>query len=257
MGGLTEARPKCLIELAGKTLLDWQIRALAEAGITEITLVTGYLEHLLRDAHPRTITNARWRETNMVRSLMCARSLLSSFPAIVSYADILYHPGALGALLATNAGIALTYDTRWEELWRERFADPLADAESFRVQDGWLVDIGRRIARPDEASGQYMGLLLFRPEGWRAVESFLAGLPASTVDRLDMTGMLRQMMSAGTRVAAVPVAGGWCEVDSASDVVLYERRLAEQARGDRPWAHDWRGYGRGADFWKPATDSAT
>ncbi|MGH8661182.1 MAG: NTP transferase domain-containing protein [Burkholderiales bacterium] len=240
MGGLTDAKPKCLIELAGKTLLDWQIQALAVAGITENTLVTGYLEHLLRDAHPRAITNARWRETNMIRSLMCARELLSSFPAVVGYADILYHPSALRALLATRSGIALVYDTMWEELWRERFADPLADAESFHAQDGWVVDIGRRISRPDEANGQYMGLLLFRPEGWVAVEGFLAGLAPSTVDRLDMTGMLRQMVSAGTRIEAVSVAGGWCEVDSASDIALYERRLAEQARGGRPWAHDWR-----------------
>jgi len=240
MGGLTDARPKCLIELGGKTLLDWQIQALAQLGITEITLVTGYLEHLLRAAHHRTISNARWRDTNMVRSLMCAREILSSFPAIVSYADILYHPSALRALLATRSGIALAYDTMWEALWRERFANPLADAESFRAQNGWVVDIGRKVASLDEVHGQYIGLLLFRPEGWSAAEGFLAGLSASTVDRLDMTGMLRQMVAAGTRVAAVPIAGGWCELDSASDLALYERRLAEPARGGRTWSHDWR-----------------
>lgn len=246
MGGLTQAKPKCLIELEGKTLLDWQIQALAEVGITETTLVTGYLEHLLRDGKYRTISNARWGETNMVRSLLCARELLSSFPAIVSYADILYTPSALRALLATQSGIAIAYDTLWEELWRERFADPLADAESFQAQDGWVVDIGRRITRLGDANGQYMGLLLFRPEGWGAVEAFLGGLAASAVDRLDMTGMLRQMVSKGGRIAAVPVAGGWCEVDMASDVALYQRRLAERARGGRPWTHDWRGHGRHA-----------
>jgi choline kinase len=246
MGGITDARPKCLIELAGRTLLDWQVRALSQLGITDITLVTGYLEHLLRDGRHRTIFNPRWRDANMVRSLMRAHEILSSGPAIVSYADILYHPSALRALLATRHGIALAYDTSWEELWRERFADPLADAESFEARDGWVVDIGRKITRLDEANGQYMGLLLFRPEGWSAVEGFLAGQPAPTVDRLDMTGMLRQMVSAGVRIAAVPVAGGWCEVDAPSDIALYERRLAEQARGGRSWAHDWRGEDRPA-----------
>ena len=249
MGSVTEAKPKCLVELAGKTLLEWQVEALSRAGITDVTLVTGYREELLRGARHRTISNARWREMNMVRSLMCAREILASFPAIVSYADILYHPGALNALLATNAGIALTYDTRWEELWRERFADPLADAESFEARDGWVVDIGRRMVSLDVIQGQYMGLLLFRPDGWRTAENLLAGMPAQSVDALDMTGMLSSLVSAGTRVAAVPVAGRWCEVDSAADVALYERRLAEAARGGRPWAHDWRA--------NPATDSAT
>ena len=240
MGSVTEAKPKCLVELAGKTLLEWQVEALSRAGITDVTLVTGYREELLRGARHRTISNARWREMNMVRSLMCAREILASFPAIVSYADILYHPGALNALLATNAGIALTYDTRWEELWRERFADPLADAESFEARDGWVVDIGRRMVSLDGIQGQYMGLLLFRPDGWRTAENLLAGMPAQSVDALDMTGMLSSLVSAGTRVAAVPVAGRWCEVDSAADVALYERRLADAAGGGLPWAHDWR-----------------
>jgi choline kinase len=243
MGSVTEAKPKCLVELAGKTLLEWQVEALSRAGITDVTLVTGYREELLRGARHRTISNARWRETNMVRSLMCAREILASFAAIVSYADILYHPGALNALLATNAGIALTYDTRWEELWRERFADPLADAESFEARDGCVVDIGRRMVSLDGIQGQYMGLLLFRPDGWRTAENLLAGMPARSVDALDMTGMLSSLVSAGTRVAAVPVAGRWCEVDSAADVALYERRLAEAAGGGLPWAHDWRAGG--------------
>jgi hypothetical protein len=95
----------------------------------------------------------------------------------------------------------------------------------------------------DGIQGQYMGLLLFRPDGWRTAENLLAGMPARSVDALDMTGMLSSLVSAGTRVAAVPVAGRWCEVDSAADVALYERRLAEAAGGGLPWAHDWRAGG--------------
>ena len=43
MGGRTEAKPKCLSVLAGKTLLDWQLEALRAAGIGDIGIVRGYL----------------------------------------------------------------------------------------------------------------------------------------------------------------------------------------------------------------------
>ena len=35
-------RPKCLVELVGKSLLEHQLAALRAAGITDITMVTGY-----------------------------------------------------------------------------------------------------------------------------------------------------------------------------------------------------------------------
>ena len=44
---LTDERPKCLVELHGKALLDWQLEALREAGIKKIGIVTGYKRELL------------------------------------------------------------------------------------------------------------------------------------------------------------------------------------------------------------------
>ena len=42
MGALTDAKPKCLLSINGKTLLERQIDALKKAGISEIAIVTGY-----------------------------------------------------------------------------------------------------------------------------------------------------------------------------------------------------------------------
>src|SRR3546814_17063406 len=39
---LTESRPKCLIELSGRSLLEWQLLALRRAGIDEVVIVTGF-----------------------------------------------------------------------------------------------------------------------------------------------------------------------------------------------------------------------
>lgn len=39
---LTENRPKCLIPLSGRPVLEWQLRNLAAAGVEEAVVVTGY-----------------------------------------------------------------------------------------------------------------------------------------------------------------------------------------------------------------------
>ena len=44
---LTNDKPKCLVELFGKSLLEWQIEAFQSSGITDITIVSGYKSDLI------------------------------------------------------------------------------------------------------------------------------------------------------------------------------------------------------------------
>ena len=42
MRSLTDASPKCLTEIAGKTLLEWQMSTMRYAGIDDMIVVRGY-----------------------------------------------------------------------------------------------------------------------------------------------------------------------------------------------------------------------
>ena len=50
---LTKNKPKCMVNLFGKTLLEWQISVFKKCGISDITIVTGY-RHELIDFHGLT-----------------------------------------------------------------------------------------------------------------------------------------------------------------------------------------------------------
>lgn len=228
MGTATKQKPKCLAELGGRPLLDWQVGALRRAGVTELAVVRGYCGQLLENrGADRLFDNPRWSETNMVRSLAAATEWLRAEPCVVSYSDIVYHPSAPQSLAAVSAWLAITYAPRWFDLWSRRFADPLADAETFRLApDGTVREIGQRPRTVDEVEGQYMGLLKFTPESWAEVERLLAELPAAEGDRLDMTSLLGRLISNGGSITAVPYAGSWGEADNQDDLALYERMLA-------------------------------
>lgn len=224
MKEMTTAKPKCLTRLHGRPLLEYQISALKEAGITNIAVVTGYMREALLSYDLVEFHNPRWAETNMVSSLCCARDWLMNEECIVSYSDIFYTSAAVTALLTNNDDISLTYDPNWLNLWRQRFSDPLYDAESFKLDDElYLTEIGNKTTDAALIQGQYMGLLKFSPVGWKQVEMYRADLPAMMQDNMHMTGTLNAMIQQNNiKVRAFPYEGHWGEIDSPEDLACYE-----------------------------------
>lgn len=223
MKNLTEEQPKCLAELRGKPLLEWQLTALKLAGIEEIAIVTGYKRELLSNYGLTEFHNSRWAETNMVSSLACAQEWLQAGPCIVSYSDIFYDSRAVISLMGSSAALAVTYDPNWLELWTQRFGDPLLDAETFRLTaEHTLAEIGNKPKSVDEVQGQYMGLLRFMPNGWAEVLRIRSELTSVECDRMHMTGTLQKVVEAGRiPVNAIPYIGEWGEVDSKEDLDSY------------------------------------
>jgi choline kinase len=230
MGALGDDRPKCLVELAGSSLLDRQIAALRRGGANEIGIVRGYRAEMLKYPGLCYFDNPRWSQTNMVMSLAAAAAWLHSGPVIVSYADIFYGGELVRGLVNLPASLAITYDRAWRGLWARRFADPLADAETFRIHaSGELLEIGGKTTRIEDIEGQYMGLLKFTPTAWSAVETLLAALDAPARDRLDMTGLLRRLLAEKQiPIGTFGTDGQWGEIDNPGDIELYRSMVREK-----------------------------
>jgi len=223
MKALTDDRPKCMVELQGRALIDWQIDALRTGGIDEIAVVTGYRREALLSRRLVEFHNAHWETTNMVSSLACAHEWLESAPCIVSYSDIFYSPAAVRSLVDSHADMAITYDVNWRLLWTGRFGDPLLDAETFRIgPDGSVLEIGNKPASVEDVQGQYMGLLRFTPSAWKEIQKIRDLMAPEEQDRMHMTGTLQKVIEAGRiPVTGVPYTGEWGEVDSVLDLKFY------------------------------------
>ena len=236
MKGETDDKPKCMVKLLGKSLLNWQLDALHMGGIDDILVIRGYLADKLSGDF-QTIDNLRWAESNMVETLRQASSWLEKEPCVISYSDIVFRPEHVREISSCNYDIGITYDTRWKELWELRFDDPLSDAETFREENGRLLEIGERADSMAEIAGQYMGLLYMTPYGWSVVDGFLKELSSKCIDKLDMTALLRMLLDRNVTIGAIPVDGGWVEADSMDDIYIYEKTILEQGKD---WSHDWR-----------------
>lgn len=222
LGPLGEDRPKCLVEVGGRPLLDWQRDALTGAGITELAVVTGYRPDQIAPPGWTRFHNSRFAETGVIASMMTARTWLEESTCVISYADIIYDAATISALMETPGEIAMTSYAHWRALWEARFADPLTDAETFKTDaHGSLLEIGRRPQSLDEIGGQFMGLVKFTRQGFGIVSRFVDSLGA-TADRLDMTSLLRGLTESGVPIQTRTVDGFWYEVDNRDDAQFFD-----------------------------------
>jgi choline kinase len=230
MGHLGDDRPKCLIDLEGKPLIERQIAALRRGGVDEIGVVRGYRAEMINFPGLAYFTNERWAETNMVTSLATAAPWLRSpEPVIVSYADIFYRSELVRGLAAAPGRLVISYDRDWRRLWTRRFANPLADAETFRINAaGELLEVGGKTTRIEDIEGQYMGIFKFTSPAWSAVETLLSALDAPIRDRLDVTGLLRLLLiGKELPINTFGTEGQWGEIDSPDDTALYQNMVRE------------------------------
>ena len=111
---LTDTKPKCLLEVGGRTLLERTVRAMQQAGISEFVVVTGYradqiksfleqLESLDNLENPtfHFLHNADYEHNNNIYSLWMAGEYVRGKEFLLMDSDILCDPAAV-ARIALN-----------------------------------------------------------------------------------------------------------------------------------------------------------
>lgn len=231
-------RPKCLVEVDGRSLLDRQLDVLRQEDVSPIVVVGGYRADMLNRPGVSLRLNPRYAETNMVWTLFCAEDELRE-EVVLAYGDIVYSRRTLRALLESHAEAAVAIDLDWEAYWRLRSENPLADAETLKLaRDRRILEIGQRPRSLSEIQGQYMGLMKFSQTGIANLRKTFhqarstGQLRDKTVEKAYMTDLLQAMIDAGHRLDAVPVRGEWVEVDTVADLesATTRDRLADIAR---------------------------
>lgn len=222
---LTKSKPKCLLEIQGKSILQRQLESQIKAGISEnnISIVTGYCSKKLDRFAVKKFQNNSWSTSNMVYSLLHAREWLENYNCIISYSDIFYTASAIKLLTQSTHEFAITYDPNWQELWGKRFDNPLTDAESFELNsDSTIKSIGKNPHNFSQIEGQYMGLIKLTPHKWKSVAKFISSLDSETIAKLSFTDLFQTLIeSKNELIGAVPYFDTWGEVDNENDLQLY------------------------------------
>ena len=236
---LTNNTPKCLVNLFGKSLLQWQIEAFRSCQIEDISVVTGYLNKTITVDNITYFENPNFKTTNMVETLFCAKEKIVN-SVIVSYGDIIFEKNVLQKLIDSNDDLSVVIDKNWKKYWEARFDNPLNDAESLILDDGYISNIGQKVNSFDQIQGQYIGLMKFQNEGINFLLDFYENAKKKAknnhvnilnsnlpFEKSYMTDLIQGLISAGYKIKAIPVNNGWLELDSYHDYEVYNKKYED------------------------------
>lgn len=232
---LTEQCPKCLLPLAGRTLLEWQITALAANGIHDVVVVTGFhaqaVETVIRDRTDdgvavRLLHNPFFPVADNISSCFVARHEMADSDFILLNGDTLFHPTLLARARAqASLPIVVTVNRKGRY-----------DADDMKVRlDGTrLTAIGKTLP-PEHSHAESIGMLFFSAEGGQiftgALDQFLKrgdGLKRWYLSVIDE-------LAAKTAIGTADIRGcEWCEVDFPEDLPAADR-LATRLWAEQLW----------------------
>ena len=230
---LTNNTPKCLVNLFGKSLLQWQIETFRSCQIDDISVVTGYRSKLVDLPGLKFFQNKKFETTNMVESLFCASQELSE-QTIVSYGDIIFEKKVLDKLIQSKADFSVIVDKNWKRYWEIRFDNPLNDVESLKIDtDDNITSIGQKTQKINEIEGQYIGLMKFQNAGLEKIKKFYEKTKSQSTNNSNplnplvsfqqsfMTDFLQGLINDGCKLKAVEIENGWLELDTINDYNKY------------------------------------
>lgn len=219
---LQRDEPKCLIEIAGKALLERHVENLSAAGIESLAIVVGFKQERIREfltakqfALPIELIENSQFERGSIVSLQVAGALLEN-GAIWMDADVLYPAALMSKLVASKNESCVLLDRRSDETGEEMML-------GFR--EGRIRMIARRVAphAPWDLVGEAVGFAKVGPRGGAVMRKILDAEVAA--------GRLDQEYEAAMNIAFGEIVWGyepvdefaWTEIDFQEDVEKAER----------------------------------
>ena len=226
---LTEGKPKCMVKVAGRAILDYQVRAYAQAGITDIIIVAGYKTEQVRrycdglkDLNITIIENKDYETTNNMYSLYLAGDEVRGRDFFLSNGDVVLDESIIADMAAESMGDLVA-------------AQPgNHNVESMKISvnpEGYICDISKTIAAGD-AYGTSITVYRFSKDSSEVLFEQVTEIVESQGNRNEWTELAIQRLVQSQALKMVPFdIGGrnWVEIDDYDDLLAAERLFSECA----------------------------
>ena len=196
---LTNTRPKHLIPVGGKPILEHVLLTLKEAGIREICLIVGYKAEMIKNKFSDGSSLGLKIEYAIQPKLLgTADAIKTAQPYVeenflVVYGDLLFTPEAITSILKTHkqnrpsVTMAVT---------------PVTNPERYgvvKLEDGWVIDLIEKPPKEEAPSNLVnAGIYAFSEEIFEKIER----TKPSPRGELEITDSLKLLMTEGRKVLA-------------------------------------------------------
>lgn len=222
MKALTADRPKPMLELAGKPLLEHILDRLAEARFEDVLIVTGYradmIENYFGDYPLLHVSFLRQEQANGTgAAARLAEDWVAASPFLLTFGDIVMEAAdyrAMAGILESDPEVAAVAAVKWVD-------DPAAGAAVYETNHR----IARIVEKPAPGTStthwNSAGTYTFRPE----IFPELHAIPLSPRGEFELTCAVSQLVERGRKLMIHPLAGDWRDVGRPEDLAAAEQML--------------------------------
>ena len=214
---MTATKPKCLLEIQGKTIIEWQIDELHKCGVDQITVVTGYgadkVEDLLQRRYGpqrvQTHYSPDYATTDNLVSCWKVRDKMTD-DFILLNGDTLFEAAVVQNLLKSPAS-PVTVTVSHKDIYD-------ADDMKVSIEGGRLTKVGKDIPAGN-IHGESIGMILFRDTGPEIFKSYLENAMTDTQSvRRWYLSVIDEIAQEKTVMTCSIKGLAWCEVDYPADL---------------------------------------
>lgn len=212
---VTQHRPKCLIEIGGRSLLHRYLDSLASVGVRRVEIVVGYKQDMIRAAvsedscgvNVTFLVNEQFHRGS-ISSLWFARDAFDD-DTIVMDADVLFHREILRRLVSSPYENALLMDETVKQTGEECMVV---------VAGGRVIALTKKVPEQYDYAGEGVGFLKVRhADTPRLVSSLRSYIDKGSWDMEYEDGLLEYFQE--VRVGHEKIGGlPWTEIDFIDDV---------------------------------------
>jgi phosphoenolpyruvate phosphomutase len=222
---LTLTRPKTMISISGKSILQRLVEDLKSQCVHNITVVGGYRAEAINVPGVSMVNNPDYAGSKDLSSLRCALDKVGKHTVIV-YGDLLARRYIIRDLLKTNKALTIVVDSNISAKLQKKTpgdyvrcscADDRGIFDS-EVQLMCVYDKGN-VNDFNEVHGQWVGIMLVHDEGKDWLEESIRCLEKrDDFHTLSVTDMLNHIALSGHPVHVIYVSGHWLDVNNLPDI---------------------------------------
>ena len=226
MGELTVDRPKAMVEINGKPLLNHIIEAYRSAGVRDLNVIRGYRGECLENIGCTLFNSKTIDRRSEVFAVSSALEVLEG-NMLISYGDVLFKKFIVTQLLDCEADFAVMIDTAWRNSRnRNRFADyVVCSRESSQVgfyEEVFLKRVISDLANGSPIHGEWMGFLKMSATGAEILRKLIVEMIDENnfnMEGFDMAALLNLLVERGNEIRVIYTTGNWLDCDSVADAV--------------------------------------
>jgi len=223
----TKNLPKCMLDFAGKTLLQRQLDSYKKCGIKDISIIRGYKKEKINYKGIKYFENTDYENNNVLNSVFYAEKIING-NIIISYSDILFDPSVVQRALDSVHDISVVVDIDWRGYYVGRKDHPISEAENVIFNSNNEVEkIGKINTAKEEVHGEFIGMIKLSNRGAEILKQHFHRLKkiywnkpfqrAKIFQKAYLTDLIQERVDIGIKVHCVIIESGWKEIDTVED----------------------------------------